>query len=100
MIRSDNLKKRTSCIVGLAVPADNRGKIKECEKRNKYLDVTRELRKLWDMKVIAIVYEALGMVTKGLIRGLKELEIERRMKTTQTTVLLRLARILGIFIEI
>ena len=44
-------KKRTCKIVDFAVPADNRVKLKESEKKNKYLDFTRELKKLWNMKV-------------------------------------------------
>ena len=45
-----------------AGPADNRVKLKECEKRDKYLDITKELKKLWNMKVtiIPIVIGALG----------------------------------------
>ena len=38
-------KKRTSKIVDFAVPADHRIKLKECEKRDKYLDLARELKK-------------------------------------------------------
>ena len=38
-------KKRTCKIVDLAVPADYRIKLKECEKKDKYLDLTRELKK-------------------------------------------------------
>ena len=49
-----------------AVPVDHRVKLKESEKRDKYLDVARELKKLWNMKVtiIPIVIGALGTVTK------------------------------------
>ena len=38
-------KKRTCKIVDLAVPADHRIKLKESEKRDKYLDHARELKK-------------------------------------------------------
>ena len=31
--------------------ADCRIKLKECEKKDKYLDLARELKKLWNMKV-------------------------------------------------
>ena len=57
-----------------AVPADHRMKLKECEKRYKYLDLARELKKLRNMKVtmIPIVIGALGTVTKGLVQGLKD----------------------------
>ena len=40
-----NKKKRTYKIVDFAVPADHRIKQKECEKRDKYLDLARELKK-------------------------------------------------------
>ena len=38
-------------IVDFAVPADHRIKLKECEKKAKYLDLTIESKKLWNMKV-------------------------------------------------
>ena len=44
--------------------------------------------------VIRIVVGALGTVTKGLVKGLEDLEIRGLVETIQTTTLLRLARIL------
>ena len=38
-------------IVDFAVPADRRIKLKESEKKDKYLDLSRELKKLWSMKL-------------------------------------------------
>ena len=63
-----------------AVPTNYRIKIKENEKRDKYLDLARELKKLWNMKVtvIPIVIGALGTIPKGFVRGLEELEIGGR----------------------
>ena len=65
-------KKRICKIVDFAVPADHRIKLKECEKKNKYLDLARELKKLWNMKVtiVPIVIGAFGTITKGLLKGL------------------------------
>ena len=40
-----NKKKRTCKIVDFAVSADHRIKLKECEKWDNYLDLTRELKK-------------------------------------------------------
>ena len=59
------------------VSADQRVKIEESEKRNNFLDLARELRKLGNMRVtvIPIVIVALEMVLKGLKRGPEELEI-------------------------
>ena len=50
---NDN-KKRTCQIVDFAVPADHWGKLKESEKKDKYLDLARELTKMWNMKVSVI----------------------------------------------
>ena len=41
-----NKKKRTCKIVNFATPADHRVKFKESEKKGKYLDLARELKKL------------------------------------------------------
>ena len=46
-----NNKKKICKIVDFAVPADQRIKLKESEKKDKNLDLARELKKLWDMKV-------------------------------------------------
>ena len=40
-----NKKKKICKIVDFAVPADHGIKLKECEKRDKYLDLARELKK-------------------------------------------------------
>ena len=47
-------KKKISKIVDFAVSADHRIKLKECEKRDKYLDLAIELKKLWNMNVTII----------------------------------------------
>ena len=62
-------KKRISKTVDFAVPADHRIKLKKWEKKDKYLDLARELKKLWNMKVtiVPIVIGALGIVTKELL---------------------------------
>ena len=51
-------------------------KLKECEKKDKYLDLARKLKILRNIKVtiIPIVIGAFGTVTKGLLKGLKDLE--------------------------
>ena len=96
-----NKKKRTCKIVDFAVPADHRLKLKECEKKDKYLDLARELKKLWNMQVtmIPIVIGAFGTVTKGLLKELENLEVAGRVETIQTTTLLRTAKILRRVLE-
>ena len=52
-----------------AVPVDHRVKLKESENIDKYLDLARELKKLWNMKVtVIIVIGALGIVSKVLVQ--------------------------------
>ena len=64
-----------------------RVKLKESEKKNKYLNLGRELKKLWNMKVtiIPIVIGALGTFTKRMIQGFEVLEITGRVEIVQTT---------------
>ena len=83
-------KKQTYRIADFAVPADQRVKLEEGQKRDKYLDLARELKNLCKMKmtVIPIVIGALGTFTIGLIKEPKDLEIGGE-KTIQTTALLR-----------
>ena len=70
--------------------------LKEREKKNKYLDLAWELKKLWNMKVtiVPIVISVLGTITKGLLKDLEDLEVVGRVQSIQTTALLRTARIL------
>ena len=49
-----------------AVPADDRIKLMEWEKKDKYHNLARELKKLWNMKVTII---PVMLVTKGLLKG-------------------------------
>ena len=65
------------------------------------LDLDWELKKLWNMKVtiIPIVIGALGTVTKGLLKGLDDLEFGGRVETIQSIALLRTARILRRVLE-
>ena len=58
-----------------AVPADHRIKPKESKKKDKYFDLARESKKLWNMMVtiIPIVIGVFGTVTKGLLKGLEDL---------------------------
>ena len=74
IIKKKKKKKRICKNLDFAVPAVHRIKLKECEKKDRYLDLARELKKLWNMQVtiIPIVIGAFGTVTKGLLKGLKD----------------------------
>ena len=80
-----NTKKRICKIVDFAVPAGHRINLKESEKKDKYLDLARELKKLWNMKLttVPIVIGAFGTITKGLFKGLEDLEVGGRVETIQ-----------------
>ena len=96
-----NKEERICKIVDFAVPADYRINLKECEKKDKYLDFARELKKLWNMKmtIVPIVIGAFGTITKGLLKGLEDLEVGEQVKTIQMTALLRITRILRRVLE-
>ena len=51
-------------------------KFKECDKRDKYSNLARELKKLRNTKVtiIPIVIGALSTITEGSLKGLEDLE--------------------------
>ena len=69
------------------VPKDHKVKIKE--KLSKYLDLSRELEKLWNMRmtVIPIVVEELGTVVKDLEKRLVTVDHEKnRDHNVQRTV--------------
>ena len=76
-----------------AIPAEYRMKIKQNKKRVKHLDLARELKNNWKIRVtvMPVVFGALGTVPEGLEKGLQG----SVMGTNQTTSLLRSARILS-----
>ena len=85
----NNQQKRRTCkIVDLAVPADHWLKLKENEKKSKYLDLARELKKLLNMQVtfIPITIYALVKLTEGLQNRLEGLEIRGRVEIIQTKI--------------
>ena len=74
-------KRRTFEIVDFAVQSDLRIKLKESEKKDKYLNLASEWKKkLWKLKltIIPIEIDALGTVNKRLVKELEDLEIRER----------------------
>ena len=82
--------------VDFAVSVDQRIKLKECKKKDKYLDLARQLKKLRNMKVtiVPIVISAFGTEIKGSSKGLEDLEVGGQVEAIQTTALWKTARIL------
>ena len=90
-------KKRTRKIVAIAVPADQRIKLKvEIRISTSIKPENRKKNYNKKMKIIPIVISAFGTVTKGLQKGLDDLKFGGRKETIQTTELLRTSRILRI----
>ena len=77
-----NKKKRT-------YPLDLAVLVDESKKIDKYLDLARELKKLWNMKVTVIPI-VVGLKRVGLEKRLGELEI-RKIETIQTTSIAKIA---------
>ena len=73
-----NKEKRICKIMDFAIPADHRIKLKENEKKDKYLNLASESQNLWKMKVtiIPIMIGAFGTVIKGLLKRLGDLEVK------------------------
>ena len=70
------------------ISADHRVRLKESEKKDKYVDLARELKRIG----------ALRTIPKGLVQ-LEDLEIRGQVETIQTTALLKSARILRRVLE-
>ena len=67
-------KNRTYRIVDLTVPLNHRIEFNERGKVDKYIDLARELKNLWNMKVTVIpgLIGTLSLVTKRLVKGLED----------------------------
>ena len=85
-----------------SVLADHRVKLKENEKKDKYQDLVRELKKK------NMEYQSDGDINcnwcswyshQRLIKGLEDSEIIVRVETIHTTALVRMARILRYVLE-
>ena len=67
-------------IINFAIPYDTRVDDKEVEQIEKYLDLTREPKKVWNRKVILVplVLGELGTPVKELQKRLKQLVLTQR----------------------
>ena len=94
-------KKRTCRIVDFVVPADHWVKLKESKKRDEYVYLSRELKKLCNLKVtvLPILNVGLDIVTKGLVQRVEDLEIRGQVETVQKIAVLRSTRILRRVLE-
>ena len=73
-------KAKNHCqIIDFAIPYDSRVEQKEVEKKEKYQDSARELKKIWNMKatITPVVIGALGAIPKKLRKDYRTLELRR-----------------------
>ena len=90
-------KSKKSChITNLAIPKDSGVKEKEAEKVEKYQNLARELRRMWEVKtkVVPVVLGALGTVPLRLKSNLKDIGVDTSITLMQKPALLGSTRIL------
>ena len=79
-------KKHYECLINnFAIPYDTRVDDKEVEQIEKYSDLARELKKVWNRKVILVplVVGALGTPVKKLEKRLKTIGIDTKITELQ-----------------
>ena len=82
-------KKERSCkIIDFAVPGDSRIEEKEKDKIEKYQDLGRKLKKIWNVKVniMTFVVGSLGAIPKQFGNRLKQIGITAGTEQVQKTV--------------
>ena len=95
-------KSKKSChIIDVANPEDSGAKEKEVEKVEKYQNLARELRRMWEVKtkVVPIVLGTLGTVPLRLKGNLKGIGVDKSITLIQKSALLGSARILRKVLE-
>eukprot|EP00794_Sanderia_malayensis_P002808 gene2808-biopygen2319 len=89
--------ERKCIIIDIAVPGDSRISEKGNEKVEKYQDLKREIKKMWNTRsaiVVPVIVGALGSIAKNLDEWLEKLDITVDTALLQKTILLGKPRIL------
>ena len=79
--------------------ADHKIKLKEREKKDRYLNLVSELKKNKEHEGDNYTNRDWCFWYSHVLKGLEDLEVRGRVETIQTTTLLRTARILRRFLE-
>ena len=91
-------KNKSSCtIIDIAMPGEIRVREKEQEKIERYLELKRKIKRIWDIrsiKIIPVVVGTLGSTSKKLKKCIEELEVAISTALLQKTALLGTACIL------
>ena len=93
--------KKSFHIIDVAIPEDSGAKEKEAEKVEKYQNLARELRRMWEVKtkVVPVVLGALETVPLRLKGNLKGIGVDTSITLIQKTALLGSGRILKKVLE-
>ena len=93
MIVVDKVNKYCE-IIDFAIPYDSKIELKEQEKIEKYQDLRREVRKMWNMKVniTPIAIGTMGAIPKKLLKRLEQLGIKTRLIELLKSAILYTAR--------
>ena len=96
----DKIEKNCQ-IIDVVIPEDGRVRAKEDEKVEKYQDLAREVRKMWEVrtKVIPIVVGASGTIPLRLKENLRTIGVDTSFELIQRSVLMGSARILRKVLE-
>ena len=92
-----NKNERSCAIIDIAIPGDIRVSEKEKEKIERYQELKREIKRMWNIRsitVIPVVVGALGSTSKKLKKCIEELGVVISTVLLQKTALLGTARIL------
>ena len=92
-----NKNERSCAIIDIAIPGDIRVSEKEKEKIERYQELKREIKRMWNIRsitVIPVVVGALGSTSKKLKKCIVELGVIINTALLQKAALLGTARIL------
>ena len=97
-----NKEQHKDQIIDVAIPYDTRVDDKEVEKSEKHLDLARELKNVWNMKVamFSLVVGAVVTPVEVLQKKLRDIGIETKITELQKTVLIYTSRILRNVLEV
>jgi hypothetical protein len=99
-----NKATRTATLVDIACPLDHNISSTESEKIRKYIDIAAEIKDLWKLtstKTIPLVISTNGLISKNLIKNLKQLNINKSIvKLLQKTAILHTCNIVRKFLQI
>ena len=97
-----NKKERKATLIDIAILGDSRVLTKEEEKIDKYDELQREVKRLWNLKqvnVVPIVIGALGTTPKRLQQWINAIDLNVTVGKLQNVALLGTVRILRKVLE-